>query len=339
MKKITLVAILGLILLILINPSKISIFSNSTNSLNGMKEINTIDIKNLDQYIEYNGQLCLVDDNQLRIFDKEGNEIYKQNIQKDSIKLYNNTFIDVINKNINRCSSINEHGKTQFAIDSLPDTFIYQSINKYIYITVSKNGENEILKILNDEGGVTKRIEIEGRVTNIESINDMILLSYITVGEKIGNKLIIYDQNGNIKQETEFNDIILEIILLNDNIYLLFENKIEILDKNFKKKSEIQVEGIINIEENNESIIIQNSKKEFYIIENEKLKSIKNIKDSTLKLEGVGKSYVLYSDKTIYNDKLKEIKSFDQQIKDVQSIGENSIAIIFKDSIKLYKIQ
>lgn len=339
MKKITLVAILGLILLILINPSKISIFSNSTNSLNGMKEINTIDIKNLDQYIEYNGQLCLVDDNQLRIFDKEGNEIYKQNIQKDSIKLYNNTFIDVINKNINRCSSINEHGKTQFAIDSLPDTFIYQSINKYIYITVSKNGENEILKILNDEGGVTKRIEIEGRVTNIESINDMILLSYITVGEKIGNKLIIYDQNGNIKQETEFNDIILEIILLNDNIYLLFENKIEILDKNFKKKSEIQVEGIINIEANNESIIIQNSKKEFYIIENEKLKSIKNIKDSTLKLEGVGKSYVLYSDKTIYNDKLKEIKSFDQQIKDVQSIGENSIAIIFKDSIKLYKIQ
>ncbi|MGL5695116.1 MAG: hypothetical protein ACRCXA_13620 [Peptostreptococcaceae bacterium] len=340
MKKITLLAVLGLILLILINPSKISVSSNSKKGSDTIKEINTLEVVNLNQYINYKGRLCLVDDKYLKIIDEDGNEVYKQQIQPGSIKLSSGNLIDIINKTTNRCSSINEDGKTQFATDSSLDTFLYKSISKYVFTTASKSDENETLKILNDEGGVTQKIEIKGKTTNIKSINDMVLLSYISVDKSIVNKLAVYDQNGNLKNETEFNDIILDIININENLYLFFENKIQILDANLKQKDEISIEGIKSIEQSfNDNIFIQNSKGEFSVIEDGKLKNVKTIKDKELKIEGIGNSYVLYSDKAIYNDKLKEIKTFNQDIKDIKAIGDSSFAIIFEDNIRIYNLK
>ena len=55
-------------------------------------------------------------------------------------------------------------------------------------------------------------------------------------------------------------------------------------------------------------------------------------------MEGNKDTYVLYSDKILYNDKLKEILTFKDEIKDVEYINGNSIAIIFDNYIKIFNI-
>ena len=47
----------------------------------------------------------------------------------------------------------------------------------------------------------------------------------------------LYDENGNVKQETEFNDIILDILKIDGNIYIVFEDNIKILDKELSEKN------------------------------------------------------------------------------------------------------
>ncbi|MGL5330041.1 MAG: hypothetical protein ACRDD7_12290 [Peptostreptococcaceae bacterium] len=340
MKKITVVSVIGLMLLILINPSKMSVFGSSSKSSNAMKEIIKLEDIKLNQYIEYNGRLCFIDDNILNIIDEMGNEIYKQQVKSDDIKLSKGRFIDIINESTGKCYSLNEEGKTQFATTLLPETILYRSMNQYVYVTVSKSEDKEILRILNDEGGINKKIEIEGNVTNIKAINDKILVSYLSIGNSIINKIEVYDQNGNLKDKVEFNGIVLNVINQNESIYVFLEDKIEILDTNLNKKNEINVEGIKSIKQSNkDNIYIKNTKGELNLIEGDKLKNIKNMKDENIKLEGIDNSYILYSDNTIYNDKLKEIKSFNQEINDVVEIGTNNLAIIFKESIAIYRIQ
>ena len=150
--------------------------------------------------------------------------------------------------------------------------------------------------------------------------------------------MALYDENGNVKQETEFNDIILDILKIDGNIYIVFEDNIKILDKELSEKNSIKIEGVSLIEQNDENnIFIKDSQGNWGYIKDEKYKDIKT-KEVNLNLEGIKDTYLLYTDKTIYNDRQKQIINFNEEIKGIEAIGKNSIAVVFENKIKIYKI-
>lgn len=338
MKKITILAIIALLLLIFINPSKISTFNGLSSNTDSIKEIRTIDFTGEIQYLEYKNRLCLLNDNELKIIDEEGKDIQTQEMQSENTKIYSNIYIDVLNKNDNKGFSLDENGNVAFSTKVSPETFLYESINKHVFVDALKGSEKEILKILNNDGEVNNRIEVDGKITNIKAMDDYILMSYISITNEIQNKLILYDENGNIKKETEFNDIILDILKMDENIYIVFEDSIKILDKELNEKSSIKIEGVSLIEQNNENnIFIKNYQGNWGYIKDGKYRSIKT-KETNLNIEGIKDTYLLYSDKSIYNDKQKQIINFNEEIKDIEAIGQDSIAVVFKNKIKIYKI-
>ena len=338
MKKITLLAIVALILLIFINPSKIGTFNNLGSNTNSLEEIGTIDFKGEIQYVEHKNRLCLLNDNKLKIIDEEGKEIHTQEIQSENTKIYSNSYIDILSKNTNKGFSMDENGKVVFSTKVSPETFLYESINQHVFVDIFKGSDKETLKILNNDGEVNNRVEVDGKITNIKTMDNYILMSYISITNKIQNKLALYDENGNVKQETEFNDIILDVLKIDGNIYIVFEDNIKILDKELSEKNSIKIEGVSLIEQNDENnIFIKDSQGNWGYIKDEKYKGIKT-KEVNLNLEGIKDTYLLYTDKTIYNDSQKQIINFNEEIKDIEAIGKNSIAVVFENKIKIYKI-
>lgn len=338
MKKITILAIVLLILLIFINPSKISIFNNLDSNINTLEELGTVDFKGEIQYIEYKDRLCLLNDNKIKIIDENGKEIYTQDIQSENTQIYSNSHIDVLNKNINKGFSMDENGNVIFSTKVSPETFIYESINQHVFVNAFNSDKGEILKILNNDGGLNNRIEVDGKITNIKTMDNYILMSYISITNEIQNKLVLYDENGNLKKETIFNDIILDILHIDEKIYIVFNDSIKILDKEFNEKNSINIDGVSLIERNDENnIFIKDSQGNWGYIKDEKYKGIKT-KEVNLNLEGVKDTYLLYKDKTIYNNSQKKIISFNEEIKDIQAIGKNSIAVVFENKIKIYKV-
>lgn len=338
MKKITVLAIAALILLIFINPSKINIFNGSKSNLDDIKEISSINFTGEIQYVEYKNKLCLLNDNKLKIIDENGKEAHTQDIQSKDAKLFSNNYIDILSKNTNKGLSLDENGNIVFSIKVSPETLLYESINEYVFVNALKNGEKETLKILNNSGELNNRVEVDGKITNIKTMDDYILVSYISITNEIQNKLILYDENGNVKKETQYDEIILDVLQVDENIYVVFENNIYILDKNLSEKANIEIEGISSIEQNDENnIFIKNSKGVWGYIQDKKYKNIKT-KEANLNIEGIKDTYLLYSNKSIYNNKQKQIINFDEEIKDVKSIGKSSIAVVFKDKIKIFKV-
>ena len=171
MKKITLLAIVALILLIFINPSKISTFNNLGSNINSLEEIGTIDFKGEIQYVEYKNRLCLLNDNKLKIIDEDGKDIHTQEIQSENTKIYSNSYIDILSKNTNKGFSMDENGKVVFSTKVSPETFLYESINQHIFVDIFKVSDKETLKILNNDGEVNNRVEVDGKITNIKTIN------------------------------------------------------------------------------------------------------------------------------------------------------------------------
>ena len=337
MKKITLLAVVLLILLIFINPSKINIFNNSSSNIKKIEELRTVDFKGKIQYIEYKDRLCLLNDNKIKIIDEKGKEIYTQDINSENINIYSNYYIDIFNKENNKGFSIDENGKTIFSTKVLPETFIYESINQHVFVNAFNSDEGEILKILNNDGELNNKIEVHGKITNIKTMDNYILMSYISITNEIQNKLVLYDENGNLKKEIAFNDIILDILYMDENIYIIFDENIKILDKGFNEKNSINIDGVSLIEANYDSIFIKDSQGNWGHIKDREYKGIKT-KEVNLNLEGIKDTYLLYKDKTIYDNTQNKIISFNEEIKDIQSIGENSIAVVFENKIRICKV-
>ena len=104
------------------------------------------------------------------------------------------------------------------------------------------------------------------------------------------------------------------------------------------EKNSIKIEGVSLIEQNDENnIFIKDSQGNWGYIKDEKYKDIKT-KEVNLNLEGIKDTYLLYTDKTIYNDRQKQIINFNEEIKGIEAIGKNSIAVVFENKIKIYKI-
>ena len=56
-----------------------------------------------------------------------------QEMQSGNTKIYSNIYIDVLNKNDNKGFSLDENGNVAFSTKVSPETFLYESINKYVF--------------------------------------------------------------------------------------------------------------------------------------------------------------------------------------------------------------
>ena len=174
-------------------------------------------------------------------------------------------------------------------------------------------------------------------MTNVKPLGENIIVSYISITDKVFTNLVVYDTNGNLKSQSKFEGIILDIIVMNDNIYLVFDNKISILDKQLNIKSQIDLKNIVSISNNKDRIFIKDNEGGIGYIQDNEYTEIKT-KEKNVNIEGMESTYILYSDRVLYNDKLKEIITFEDEIKDVEYINGNSIAVIFDEYIKIFNV-
>ena len=339
MKKMTILIIIALLLLISINPSKINIFNNLNVSAENVKEVNSIDTVDKVRGIIYKDKLCVLDGNKLIILNENGEEEYSQDINIENSSINIDNYIDIINKDNNRCYSIDESGKVKFSMNVSQETFLYKSINEYVFVSVSESDTNEILKIFNNDGELNNKIEIDGNVTNINRLDQYILVSYVSITDKIENKIVIYDENGNLKDETTFNDIVLDLLIIDNDVYVVLENSVEILDQNLKSIKTINLGNISSFEKGSEdTIFITDSTGKLGYIKDKKYKEIKT-NGEKFDVEGINNTFILYSDNVIYSDKLNKIEEFDSKISDIKSLGKTHITVFLDNSIKLFKLE
>ena len=339
MKKMTILIIIALLLLISINPSKINILKNLNVSAENVKEVNSIDTVDKVRGIIYKDKLCVLDGNKLIILNENGEEEYTQDINIENSSINIDNYIDIINKDNNRCYSIDESGKVKFSMNVSQETFLYKSINEYVFVSVSESDTNEILKIFNNDGELNNKIEIDGNVTNINRLDQYILVSYVSITDKIENKIVIYDENGNLKDETTFNDIVLDLLIIDNDVYVVLENSVEILDQNLKSIKTINLGNISSFEKGSEdTIFITDSTGKLGYIKDKKYKEIKT-NGEKFDVEGINDTFILYSDNVIYSDKLNKIEEFDSKISDIKSLGKTHIAVFLDNSIKLFKLE
>lgn len=339
MKKMTILIIIALLLLISINPSKINILKNLNVSAENVKEVNSIDTVDKVRGIIYKDKLCVLDGNKLIILNENGEEEYSQDINIENSSINIDNYIDIINKDNNRCYSIDESGKVKFSMNVSQETFLYKSINEYVFVSVSESDTNEILKIFNNDGELNNKIEIDGNVTNINRLDQYILVSYVSITDKIENKIVIYDENGNLKDETTFNDIVLDLLIIDNDVYVVLENSVEILDQNLKSIKTINLGNISSFEKGSEdTIFITDSTGKLGYIKDKKYKEIKT-NGEKFDVEGINDTFILYSDNVIYSDKLNKIEEFDSKISDIKSLGKTHITVFLDNSIKLFKLE
>ena len=339
MKKMTILIIIALLLLISINPSKINILKNLNVSAENVKEVNSIDTVDKVRGIIYKDKLCVLDGNKLIILNENGEEEYSQDINIENSSINIDNYIDIINKDNNRCYSIDESGKVKFSMNVSQETFLYKSINEYVFVSVSESDTNEILKIFNNDGELNNKIEIDGNVTNINRLDQYILVSYVSITDKIENKIVIYDENGNLKDETTFNDIVLDLLIIDNDVYVVLENSVEILDQNLKSIKTINLGNISSFEKGSEdTIFITDSTGKLGYIKDKKYKEIKT-NGEKFDVEGINDTFILYSDNVIYSDKLNKIEEFDSKISDIKSLDKTHIAVFLDNSIKLFKLE
>ena len=338
MKKITILVIVALLLLIFINPSKTGIISTLNASAETAQEIINIDLEGEVKYTKYKELLCFLNNGKLSAINENGKEVFSKDIPVENVNLSSDNYIDVLNKNSNKIYSIDDKGEIIFSSETSKDGFLYKSINEYVFVDVIRNNGKEVVKILNESGWVSKKITIEGKVTNINPLDENILVSYISITDKVYNNLVVYDSNGNLKSQSKFEGIILDIIIMNDNVYLVFDNKIIILDKELNTKIQIDLKDIISISNNKDKIFVKDNEGSIGYIQDKQYHKI-NIKEKNVSIEGMESTYILYSDRTLYNDKLKEIITFEDEIRDVEYINGKSIAVIFNSYIKIFNVE
>jgi len=338
MKKITILVIVALLLLIFINPSKTGIISTLNASAETAQEIINIDLEGEVKYTKYKELLCFLNNGKLSAINENGKEVFSKDIPVENVNLSSDNYIDVLNKNSNKIYSIDDKGEIIFSSETSKDGFLYKSINEYVFVDVIRSNGKEVIKILNESGWVSKKITIEGKVANVKPLDENILVSYISITDKVYNNLIVYDSNGNLKSQSKLEGIILDIIIMNDNVYLVLDNKIIILDKELNTKIQIDLKDIISISNNKDKIFVKDNEGSIGYIQDNEYHNIKT-KEKNISIEGMESTYILYSDRTLYNDKLKEIITFEDEIRDVEYISGKSIAIIFDRYIKIFNVE
>lgn len=338
MKKWIAVAIILLILII--NPSKSNTFNKQDINNKNIKELNKIELNKDAKYIKYKENIIIGQNNELIAINSNGEVKTLLKLSKDieNFEIGSNSYIDIIDRKDNKITSINSDGKTIFTDKVYRETLMYKSINKDIFISIHKDENKEYVKIQDTEKNLIKEIEYDSKITHLESVGNRFIVADLNTDKGIYSSISLYDTNGNLIKRCEFEDIIIDVVCDNNNIYLAFENKIEVLEKELVKQSNINIDGIKNIKlSENGYVFVVDSSNKILSIDNEKVKSIK-LNFEVDKIESLGNEYITYSESSIYNKENKEIVKFDEKILDIISLNEDTVGIHIDGFMKILRL-
>lgn len=338
MKK--LIALVIIIIILTINPSKSNTFNKKYTEGNDIKELNSIEIDEDAKYTKFQENLILGQGKELLSINAKGEtkEILKLSKSIENFELDSNSYIDIIDKEDNKVTSIDNDGKTIFTDNVYQETIIHKSINKNIFVTASKDGSKQYLRIKDIDKSLIKEIEYSSKLTHIEYINEKLLVVDLKTDKSIYSELKIYDTNGNLLQSCNFDEIVADIVCAQNSIYIAFEDKVIIFDEELKEKAKIKINGLESIEKDeNGKIFVIDSEKKIVCIEKESKKAIKS-KPEVVNIESLGEDYITYSDYSIYNMNNKEISKFEGNIKDSIGMDGHTIAVYTGGYMKIIKI-
>lgn len=334
------IAVVIVVLILIINPSKGNMFNKKGSDKNDFKEINTIEANGNLKYIKYQENIILGDGKELVAIDSKGdtNSILKLSKDIENFDIDSNSYIDILDKKDNRITSINEKGKTIFTDKVNQETLMYKSLDSNLFVTAYKKDNNQYVRIQDEENSVVKEIEYSGKLTHIDRINESILVADLKTDEGLYSEISLYSFNGEEKQKQKFDEIIVDVICEGNNIYLVFENNIIVLDEELKEKDKISIEGIKSVEQDSSGqLYVVGKENKIICINGEDDKNIKS-KSEVVGIEPIGDEYITYSSSSIFNKENKEISNFGQEIKDIIAIGEDIVVVNIEDNIKIYKV-
>lgn len=330
-----------ILLLLLVNPKTIKIFSESIKKDSIKVDImKSIDMDRDSKYTEYNNNLVYYDGSYLKSINTSLKEIFKIKLNLNKMNLEGNRLIDILDKENNIIYSIDDKGNVVSKKKVHKDGIIYKSIDNESYLYTYKKDDKNITNIYDNELNLVKNITLKGLVTDIDYSKDYIYITTINIDDKMNSMIYRYDYNGNLKGEKQIeNSILLDCIIRDENIYLIEKNKVSIVDKDMKTKKEFEVKDIKNY-----SNLLKDS---IYIVEGDN--SIKFINDSKIEdvkfktdnLEGVlntSKGVIGYVDNKFINKKGIELRKFEEDIKSVEIIKENIFIVELEQSIKIIKV-
>lgn len=328
------------ILILIINPSKSSIFNKTYTEEKGINELNKIEVKKDEKYIKHKDNLILGKANELMILNSKGQEISKLSLNKniEGYEISSNCYIDILDKKDKSFFSIDENGKTIFRDNLYEDIVMYKSIDKSTFISVYKKEDKQYLRIQGIDESIIKEVEYLSNITHVIDMDDDILVVDMQSDESLKSEIKIYERDGTLKENKKIEDIIINIIYEKNNIYIILENEVLILDNKLSEKFRLKLNGVEHISETNgEGVYILDKDKKLIFIENGSNKNIKS-KPDIVGVELLDKKYITYSSHSIYSDGNKEIVKFDDEIKNVVCIDKETIVVCFNDYIKLLKI-
>jgi hypothetical protein len=300
----------------------------------------SIDIDENSKYILYQGEIILGSEKEIFSVNLDGEQkkIFTLSKEIEKFDVESNQYIDILDKENNQVTSIDNEGNTIFTDKINGDLILYKSLNSNMFVSVYKYNDKHYIKIQDVEKNTINNVEINEKITHIQPFEDKIIISSIKADKTLYSELNVYNSYGSLENSCEFEDIIMDLGYINGNVYAVFEDKILLLNDELREESEVKINGIDLIKKKGEGIFITDNKNNIIYMQGDLKKTIKNISDVE-KIEIIGEKYITYSDFEIYNENNKEIAKFDEKIIDVFAINDDIIAINVGNSINLYKIE
>lgn len=334
------IAVLIIILILIVNPSKSNTFNKNTIDGKNTKMLNQIELSENTKYIKYQEYIVLGQGRELVSINSKGkaDSLLKMSKDIENFEIDSCSYIDILDKKDNRVTSIDSSGKTIFTDKVYNEILMYKSINKDIFVSVYKNENKDIVRIQDIEKNLIKEIEYSSKLTHINSLNDNFIVIDLNTDKGLYSKLSLYNTNGQLIKSCEFDEIVIDVICENNKVYLAFENKVTILDSKLNEEVSIKTNGIESLEKgaNGQVFIVDNDRKIICIYE-EKENIIKS-KSEAISIEQFNKEYITYSEHSIFDKDNKEVVKVDEGIKDIIYIGDNTIGVYVDGFIKILRL-
>ena len=335
------ILIILLAVIVLINPSKIGSFSDGLSKKSvKLDTIKDIDINNNFDYVEYDKNLIYYNDKTLKSISPSGKELFSVAFNIKNLNLESNRYIDILDKDKDIAYSVNKEGHVVLKKSMNKNGLIYKSIDNDSYLYVYRKDNKDIVNIYDYEFKLVKSIDAKGVVTNIEYTSTGIYIVSINTENKVISTISKYDYNGNLKNTKDINDsIILDIILNEDNIYVVEKNNISKISMDLKVLDEFEVKDIkaySNLYKGS-MYVIENDNKVKYI--DKKMENIKIHPDNLKGIINTPNSFIIYDDNKIMNDKGVELKQFNENIKSVRLIKNNILVVQLDNTVQIISIK
>ena len=251
-----------------------------------------------------------------------------------------NKYIDILDKENSIVYSINKNGKVVFKKSIPKNGIMYKSLKDDLYIYIYKNGDKNRLSIYDNEYNLINDIEFNGSITDVELFNNYIYVVELNTEETLNSEIYKYDYNGNLKKKKKIDkSVVIDINQNKEKLTIIKNNSIGEIDSNLEIKKDIEIENIKYYSEVYENNI--------YIIEedndvmkiNDKKKKL-NLKEIEAKgIINKGDSSFIYTDKSIYTIKNREIKNYKDEIIKIDNVKDDIYAVNLDGYIDIIKLK